>query len=74
MIRVIVLDLFIQDLSEVKISKDIPGSNYLKALPVVRNLRKKGGIRFTKNVTFLVGENGDILDITAGSCFLKESS
>ena len=69
MIWVIVLDFFIQDLSEVKISKDISGSNYLKALPVVRNLRKKGGIRFTKNVTFLVGENGDILDITAGSCF-----
>jgi len=69
MIWVIVLDFFIQDLSEVKISKDISGSNYLKALPAVRNLRKKGGIRFTKNVTFLVGENGDILDITAGSCF-----
>ena len=71
MIRVIVLDFFIQDLSEVKILKDIPGSTYLKALPVVRNLRKRGGIRFAKNVTFLVGENGDILDITSASCFFR---
>lgn len=44
--------------SGVNISKEIPSNNYLSKLPVVKNLRKKGGIHFNKNVTFLVGENG----------------
>ena len=42
----------------ISIAKEIPHGNYLKDLPVVKNLKKMGGIRLTKNVTFLVGENG----------------
>lgn len=45
-------------ISEVRISKDIPRSNYLSKLPVVRNLRKMGGIHLNNDVTFIVGENG----------------
>lgn len=43
---------------EVRISKEIPYDNYLSRLPIVRNLREMGAIRFNKNVTFIVGENG----------------
>ena len=43
---------------EVRISKKIPKDNYLSKLPVVRNLRNMGSLRFNKNVTFIVGENG----------------
>ena len=35
-----------------------PESSYLSCLPVVKNLRKIKELRFTSNVTFLVGENG----------------
>ena len=45
-------------LNKVSLSKEIPDGNYLKNLSVVKNLRKMDGIRFNKNVTFLVGENG----------------
>ena len=45
-------------INEVRIDKEIPRDNYLRRLPVVRNLRRMGGLRFRKNVTFLVGENG----------------
>lgn len=45
-------------ISEIKISKDIPQSNYLSKLPIVNNLRKMDGIRLNKDVTFIVGENG----------------
>jgi len=45
-------------INEVRIDKEIPRDNYLRRLPVVRNLRRMGGLRFQKNVTFLVGENG----------------
>ena len=45
-------------INEVRIDKEIPRDNYLRRLPVVRNLHKMGGLRFQKNVTFLVGENG----------------
>lgn len=45
-------------LNKVRLSKEIPDGNYLKNLSVVKNLRKMDGIRFNKNVTFLVGENG----------------
>ncbi len=45
-------------INKVSIAKEIPHGNYLKDLPVVKNLKKMGGIRLTKNVTFLVGENG----------------
>lgn len=43
---------------EVKLSKEIPQSNYLSSLPVVCNLRKMGSLQFHKKVTFIVGENG----------------
>ena len=45
-------------LSAVKISKEIPQSNYLSELPVIKNLIDMGRIHFDKKVTFLVGENG----------------
>lgn len=45
-------------LNKVSLSKEIPDGNYLKQLSVVKNLRNMDGIRFHKNVTFLVGENG----------------
>lgn len=45
-------------ISRVSLTKEIPQGNYLRNLPVVKNLRKTEGIRFIKNVTFLVGENG----------------
>lgn len=45
-------------INEVRIDKEIPRDNYLRKLPVVRNLRRMGGLRFHKDVTFLVGENG----------------
>ena len=45
-------------LSDIAITKEIPRGNYLKKLPVVKNLIKMGGIHFTKNVTFIIGENG----------------
>jgi len=45
-------------INEVRIDKEIPRDNYIRRLPVVRNLRRMGGFRFQKNVTFLVGENG----------------
>ena len=44
--------------NNVCLGKNIPSDNYLKHLPVVKNLKKMGGIRFRQNVTFLVGENG----------------
>ena len=44
--------------NNVCLGKNIPSDNYLKHLPVVKNLKKIGGIRFRQNVTFLVGENG----------------
>ena len=45
-------------INEVRIGKEIPRDNYLRRLPVIRNLQKMGGLHFHKNVTFLVGENG----------------
>lgn len=44
--------------NRVSLSKEIPPDGYLSALPVVKNLKEMGGIRFRRNVTFLVGENG----------------
>ena len=43
---------------DIRISKEIPRSNYLSRLPVVRNLKNMESIHFNKNVTFIVGENG----------------
>lgn len=45
-------------LRSVAISKEIPKGNYLKNLQVVKNLTEMGSLSFSKNVTFLVGENG----------------
>ena len=45
-------------LRSVAISKEIPKGNYLKDLPVVKNLTEMGSLSFSKNVTFFVGENG----------------
>ena len=45
-------------LRSVAISKEIPKGNYLKDLPVVKNLTEMGSLSFSKYVTFLVGENG----------------
>lgn len=45
-------------INEVRLGKEIPRDNYLRRLPVIRNLQKMGGLHFHKNVIFLVGENG----------------
>ena len=45
-------------INKIYMSKKIPAHNYLKDLPVVKNLQKSDGISFQKPVTFLVGENG----------------
>ena len=42
----------------VRLSKELPWDSYLNDLPVVRNLKKMGMLRFRSPVTFLVGENG----------------
>ena len=48
-------DLYVR---EVRISKEIPQTNYLSRLPVVQSLRRLGNLCFRKKVTFIVGENG----------------
>ena len=45
-------------INKVSLTKEIPRGNYLKNLSVVKSLKGMDGIRFTKPVTFLVGENG----------------
>jgi len=45
-------------LNKVSLTGTIPAGNYLNRLPVIRSLYEMDGIRFQKNVTFLVGENG----------------
>ena len=45
-------------ISRIELSKPIPESSYLSALPAVRHLVKQGGLTFSKPVTFFVGENG----------------
>jgi len=45
-------------LRDIRISKEIPRNNYLSRLPVVKNLGAMGRLEFSKNVTFIVGENG----------------
>ena len=44
--------------STVRLSRELPRGSYLNDLPVVRNLKEMGILRFTRPVTFLVGENG----------------
>ena len=45
-------------LKSLYIKEKPPEESYLSQLPVVKNLRKMKELRFTSNVTFLVGENG----------------
>ena len=45
-------------LNKITLSKEIPQGNYLIKLPVISNLKEMGELRFTKPVTFLIGENG----------------
>jgi len=45
-------------INRITITKEIPEWNYLRNLPVVKCLKEMDGIRLSKNVTFLVGENG----------------
>ena len=42
----------------VRLSRELPDDSYLKNLPVVRNLKQMGLLRFHSPVTFFVGENG----------------
>lgn len=44
--------------NKVILSKKIPRNNYLSKLPMIKNLKKMQELKFTKPVTFLVGENG----------------
>lgn len=42
----------------VRLSRELPRESYLNGLPVVRNLKRMGMLRFRSPVTFFVGENG----------------
>lgn len=44
--------------NQISLYKEIPEWNYLSKLPVIKCLKEMEGIRLSKNVTFLVGENG----------------
>ena len=48
-------DLFVTSIS---LAEGLPGGSYLQDLPVIKSLKAMGRLRFTKRVTFLVGENG----------------
>lgn len=45
-------------INRVSLTKEIPRGNYLGKLSVIKSLQRTEGIRFSKPVTFLVGENG----------------
>ncbi|MBQ4269745.1 MAG: AAA family ATPase [Clostridia bacterium] len=45
-------------ISAIKLTREIPKDNYLRSLPVIKNLRQQGEVTFDKPITFLVGENG----------------
>lgn len=45
-------------INKVSISKEIPRGNYLRDLPVIRNLKRMEELHLTKPVTFIIGENG----------------
>ena len=45
-------------LNKISLNKEIPKENYLRGLPVIRNLRTMGELNITNPVTFIVGENG----------------
>ncbi len=45
-------------ISEIRFDKRINKTSYLQKLPVIKHLTEHENIKFTKNVTFFVGENG----------------
>ncbi|MBP1736911.1 MAG: putative ATP-binding protein [Oscillospiraceae bacterium] len=45
-------------ISSVRLSSPVDEHSYLCSLPVVRHLSRQGELRFSKSVTFFVGENG----------------
>jgi len=45
-------------INKVELKQEIPNSDYISKLSVVKNLKGQGGLTFNKPVTFLVGENG----------------
>lgn len=45
-------------LNKISLTKEIPQRNYLNRLPVIASLKEMGDLKFTKPVTFLIGENG----------------
>ena len=46
------------DIREIRIRDDLPSDEYYTALPVIRQIRREGGIPLTRRITFFVGENG----------------
>lgn len=59
-------------ISRVELTTPLPEDSYLCGLPAVRHLIRRGGLAFTKPVTFLVGENGTgkstLLEAVAVAC------
>lgn len=45
-------------ISEILYQDSLPGSSYLRSLPVIRYLEQSGTLPLSSNVTFFVGENG----------------
>lgn len=45
-------------INEISLKKEIPEKEYVKDLPVVKILKRRGGLKFKSPVTFFVGENG----------------
>lgn len=45
-------------IDEIRFDGNLPEGSYLKNLPVVKYLSESKSIKFSKNVTFFVGENG----------------
>lgn len=45
-------------ISEIMLRRPLAKDSYLNGVPAVRYLAEKGSLRLSKNITFLVGENG----------------
>lgn len=56
----------------VYLNTELPEDSYLRDVPAVKHLAEKGGLEFTGDVTFLVGENGTgkstLLEAIAVAC------
>lgn len=50
-----ICDLFVRS---IRIDRPLPANSYLKDLPIIKSLQTMERLDFTKNITFLVGENG----------------